>query len=135
VHRSSFGFVLPTASKKLKIARLYTRSGSPNDVLSTRPVWWTPTAKAKAKAKAIAIAGIVLGMKFLHSFGLTHGRLKPSNILFDEYDRIQIADLGIVDLIHVKMRRLCADLGQSLKHLRYSPVKSALRRSMYSRLH
>jgi serine/threonine protein kinase len=33
-------------------------------------------------------------MKFLHSFGLIHGGLKPSNVLFDEYHRIQIADLG-----------------------------------------
>jgi serine/threonine protein kinase len=45
-------------------------------------------------AKAIAVAGIVLGMKFLHSLRLIHGRLKPSNVLFDEYHRIQIADFG-----------------------------------------
>jgi serine/threonine protein kinase len=74
--------------KQLKIARLYIQSGSLKDVLSTRPLWWTPTAKA------IAIAEIVLGMKFLHSFGLMHGGLKPSNVLFDEYHRIQIADFG-----------------------------------------
>jgi serine/threonine protein kinase len=83
-----FGFVLPTASKELKIARLYARSGSLKDVLSARPLWWTPTAKA------IAVAGIVLGMKFLHNLGLIHGGLKPSNVLFDEYHRIQIADFG-----------------------------------------
>jgi serine/threonine protein kinase len=83
-----FGFVLPTASKQLKIARLYTRNGLLNDVLSTRPLWWTPTAKA------IAIAGIVLGMEFLHSLALIHGGLKPSNVLFDEYHRIRIADFG-----------------------------------------
>jgi ABC-type sulfate transport system permease component len=65
-----FGFVLPTASKGLRIAKLYARSGSLNDVLSARPFWWTPTAKA------IAAAGIVLGMKFLHSFGLIHCGLK-----------------------------------------------------------
>jgi serine/threonine-protein kinase len=81
-----FGFVLPTASKELKIVRLYTRSGSLKDVLSGRPFWWTPTAKA------IAVAGIVFGMRFLHSFGLIHGGLKPSNVLFDESHRIQIAD-------------------------------------------
>jgi serine/threonine-protein kinase len=33
-------------------------------------------------------------MKFLHSFGLIHGRLTPGNVLFDEYHRIQIADVG-----------------------------------------
>jgi serine/threonine protein kinase len=76
------------ASKELRIARLYTRSGSLNDVLSAHRLWWTPTAKA------IAVAGIVLGMKFLHSFGLIHGRLTPNNVLFDECHRIQIADFG-----------------------------------------
>jgi serine/threonine protein kinase len=81
-----FGFARPTASKELKMARSYTRSGSLKDVLLGRPLWWAPTAKA------IAIAGIVLGMKFLHSFGLIHGCLKPSNVLFDEDHRVQIAD-------------------------------------------
>jgi serine/threonine-protein kinase len=83
-----FGFVLLTASKELEIARLYSRSDSLNDALSARPLWWAPTAKA------IAVAGIVHGMKFLHSFRLIHGGLKPSNVLFDEYHRIQIADFG-----------------------------------------
>jgi serine/threonine protein kinase len=83
-----FGFVLPRASKELRIARSYTRSGSLQDVLLARPLWWAPTAKA------IAVAGIVLGMKFLHSFGLIHGSLKPSNVLFDESHRVQIADFG-----------------------------------------
>jgi serine/threonine protein kinase len=78
--------VFSRASKELKIARLSTRSGSLKDVLSARRLWWTPTA--------IAVAGIVLGMKFLHSFGLIHGGLKPNNVLFDEYHRIQIADVG-----------------------------------------
>jgi serine/threonine protein kinase len=58
------------------------------DFLSTRPLWWMPTAKA------IVIAGIVLGTKFLHSFGIMHGSLKPGNVLFDESHRIQIADFG-----------------------------------------
>jgi serine/threonine protein kinase len=71
-----FRFVLRTASKELKIARLYTRSGSLKDVLSASPLWWTLTA--------IAVAGIVLGMKFLHSFGVIHGSLKLWNVLFDE---------------------------------------------------
>jgi serine/threonine protein kinase len=58
-----FGFVLPATSKELRIARLYTRNGSLKDVLSVRPLGWTPTTKA------IVVAGIVFGMKFLHSSG------------------------------------------------------------------
>jgi serine/threonine protein kinase len=33
-------------------------------------------------------------MTFLHRFGLIHGGMKPSNVHFDEYHRIQIADFG-----------------------------------------
>jgi serine/threonine protein kinase len=40
------------------------------------------------------VPGFVLGMKFLHSFEVIHGSLKTSNVLFDEYRRIQIADFG-----------------------------------------
>jgi hypothetical protein len=43
-----FGFVLPTASRELKMARSYTRSGSLKDILLARPLWWAPTAKAIA---------------------------------------------------------------------------------------
>jgi serine/threonine protein kinase len=83
-----FGFVLPTASKELKIVRLYTRSGSLKDILSGRLLCWTPTGQA------IAIARIMLEMKFLHSFGVIHSALEPGNALFDELHRIQIADFG-----------------------------------------
>jgi serine/threonine protein kinase len=79
---ATFGFVLPIASKELKIARLYTWGGSLKDFLSARALWWTSTANA------IAVARIVLGMEFPYSFALIHGDLKPSNGLFDEYDRI-----------------------------------------------
>jgi serine/threonine protein kinase len=81
-----FGFVRPTASKELRIAKLYNRSGSLKGVCSVHPPWWTPTATA--------VAGIVIGMKFWHSFRLIHVGLKPSNVLFDESHRIQIANFG-----------------------------------------
>jgi serine/threonine protein kinase len=102
------------ASKKMKIARLYARSGSLKDFLSVRPLWWT----SKAKAKAIEVAGIVLGMNFLHSFKLIHGGLKSSNILFDEYHRIRIANFGKIDLIHVKVLLFVPELGLSLWHVK-----------------
>jgi hypothetical protein len=93
------------------------------------PLWWTPTAKA------IAVAGIVLGMKFLHSFGLIHCGLKPSNIFLMNLIELKLQILGEADLIRVEMPQLCPELRQSLQRLRCDPVKSGLRRSMYSRLH
>jgi hypothetical protein len=49
-----------------------------SEAISMNPVWWTPTAKAKVKA----IAGIVLGLRFAHSFGLIHGHLNSKYIVF-----------------------------------------------------
>jgi serine/threonine protein kinase len=43
--------------------------------------------------KSIAVVGIVLGLRFVHSFGLVCMNLKPSNILFDESHHIQLVDI------------------------------------------
>jgi serine/threonine protein kinase len=83
------GFVLPTDSTPLKTATLYYSCGSLEDVESSNPVWWTSTTKAKA------LAGIALGMKFAHEFGVAHGSLKPTNILFDEEHCVHIVDIGL----------------------------------------
>jgi serine/threonine protein kinase len=81
-----FGIVLPTDSTSLKIATLCCQSVSLNEVLANPPSWWTPTAKSKT------IAGIALGMRFAHSLDCAHGSLKPSNILFDSNQNVQIVD-------------------------------------------
>jgi hypothetical protein len=88
---SPIGFVLPSESevlRELKIARLYTEGYSLAEVLSTNPVWWTTTVKAQT------VLGIVLGLRFAHSFGLLHGHLTTSNIRFDVDHRVQITDFG-----------------------------------------
>jgi serine/threonine protein kinase len=51
--------------------------------------WWTNTRKA------ITVAGIVLGMREIHSHGLLHRDLKPENILFTEDFEVKIGDLGL----------------------------------------
>jgi serine/threonine protein kinase len=67
--------------------RTYYPIGSLEKILQTAPSWWTMTMKS------IAVVGIVLGLRFVHSFGLVCMNLKPSNILFDESHRIQIVDI------------------------------------------
>jgi serine/threonine protein kinase len=81
-----FGIVFPTDSTSLKIATLCCESVSLKEVLANPRSWWTPTAKSKT------IAGIVHGMGFAHSIGCVHGSLKPSNILFDNNENVQIVD-------------------------------------------
>jgi hypothetical protein len=82
-----FGFVVSSTWTEQKIVRAYVRIGSLEDVLQTSPSWWTVTVKS------IAVVGIVLGMRFVHSFRFTFGNLKQSTILFDESHRIQIVDI------------------------------------------
>jgi serine/threonine protein kinase len=82
-----FEFVVSSIWTELKIVRAYAPLGSLEEVLQTSPSWWTVTMKS------IAVAGIALGMRFVHSFGLVCGNLKPSNILFDESHQIQIVDI------------------------------------------
>jgi serine/threonine protein kinase len=82
-----FGFLASSTWTELKIVRAYAPIGLLEEVLQTSPSWWTVTMKS------IAVAGIALGMRFVHSFGLVCGNLNPSNIRFDEPHRIQIVDI------------------------------------------
>jgi serine/threonine protein kinase len=89
------GFVLPAESselRELKIVRLFVEGCSLAEVILTNPVWWTPKMKAKV------IAGIALGLRFVHSFGLIHGNLNSNNILLDETHRIEMIGFGWMDL-------------------------------------
>jgi hypothetical protein len=113
-----FGFVLPTPLKDLKIAILHTRSGLLNDSLSAHLFWWTP------RATAIAVIGIVLDLKFLHSFGWIHASLKPGSVLFER-----------CRLSRAKMRRLRAEWRSCLKRLRCGPAKSTLWKSINSHMY
>jgi serine/threonine protein kinase len=71
----------------------FMRNGSLAYVMSlvksgNRPSYWNNTNIA------IAIVGIVLGMKYLHSWDSVHGDLGPSSIFVDETGRVCIADFG-----------------------------------------
>jgi hypothetical protein len=78
------GFAL--AGRNWKIGRLYAAGGSLAEIISSKPAWWTPTAKAKT------VIGIALALRFAHGFGLVHSGLKANNILFDSRGLIQISD-------------------------------------------
>src|SRR6185369_9678918 len=47
-----------------------------------------------AEAGRIA-TGIASGLAHLHERGLVHRDLKPANVLFDEEDRVKLADFGL----------------------------------------
>jgi serine/threonine protein kinase len=83
---STIGVVLPSPLQELQIVRKYSSDGSLSDIKSASAEWWTPTAKVKA------IVGIVLGMRFAHSFGLLHEHLTGDNVVFDDDGLIQICD-------------------------------------------
>jgi hypothetical protein len=80
------GFVFEARSLELKVFGLYSENASLFEVLRANPAWWTPTVKAKA------VAGLVLGLRFVHSFGLIHGFLTTKNIHFDLNHRIEMTN-------------------------------------------
>jgi serine/threonine protein kinase len=95
---SPIGFVFPgelSKSGKLEIVELYAEYDSLAEIISSNPLWWTATMKAKT------IVGIVLGLRFAHSFGLLHGCLNTKNIYFDSDHHIQISDFGLIGLAHI----------------------------------
>jgi serine/threonine protein kinase len=91
----TIGVILQSPLQNLEIVRMYSVGGSLSEVISASPEWWTPTAKAKA------IVGVVLSMRFAHSYGLLHGHLTANNVVFDEDGVIQICDFCVQSLSEV----------------------------------
>jgi serine/threonine protein kinase len=91
----TIGVILQSPLQTLEIVRIYSGCGSLSEVISASPEWWTPTAKAKA------IVGVVLSMRFAHSFGLVHGHLTADNVVFEEDGVIQICDFCVKSLSEV----------------------------------
>jgi hypothetical protein len=87
---ASIGFVLAGGSRELKVIGLYSEGFVLVEVIGASPAWWIATAKAKA------VAGLVLGLRFVHSFGLIHGCLTTKTILFDSNRCIQMTDFSMV---------------------------------------
>jgi hypothetical protein len=83
---NTIGVVLRSPLQALQIVRLHSSGVSLSEVISRSPEWWTPTAKVKA------IVGIVLSMRFAHSFGLLHGHLTGDNVIFKDEGLIEICD-------------------------------------------
>jgi hypothetical protein len=80
------GPVFVAGSPELKSFGLSSESELLFEVIEASPRWRTPTAKAKA------VAGLVLGLRFVHSLGLIHGCFTTTKIVSDLNHRIQITD-------------------------------------------
>jgi hypothetical protein len=131
----TIGFAFSEAEGKLKIGRLHAAGGSLADVVSSKPAWWTPTAKAEA------VVGVALALRFAHELGLLHGGLNSWTVLFDGGGRIQIADFrpmrrdgGFSGEVRVR----CGSRRRMFRHLRCSSLTSwpgvlRLRRTLQTR--
>jgi serine/threonine protein kinase len=96
---STIGVVHPWSLHELQIVREYSSGCLLSEVLLRSPEWWTPTAKAKA------IVGIVLSMRFAHSFGLLHGDLTE--------DKVFLKDEGLIEIFDFCENSLSEVLGNS----------------------
>jgi serine/threonine protein kinase len=88
------GWKPPTAKEPAEIRTELAVNGSLNEVLTkarygARFPFWNPTGKG------ILICGIALGMRFIHSRGILHGDLKPSNVLLNGRAEALISDFGL----------------------------------------
>jgi hypothetical protein len=83
------GVVLPSQLNTFEIVGMHFDANSLPTIISTSPLWWTATAKVKA------IAGLVLGLRFAHSFGILHGHLTGNDIFLAEDGVIQITGFGL----------------------------------------
>jgi hypothetical protein len=80
-----------------RIVTPYMQNGSVQELIERMragepPSYWNPTNVVKI------ITGIILGMMFLHSQGVIHLDLKPSNLLIDEECNVKISDVGTARL-------------------------------------
>jgi hypothetical protein len=66
----------------------FAEYGSLAQVLANPPAFWDATTQA------VFICGLFLGLMYLHSKGLVHGNLNPSNILVTERGECLIAGFG-----------------------------------------
>jgi abelson tyrosine-protein kinase 1/abelson tyrosine-protein kinase 2 len=87
------GWAPPIGREPAQIRTEIAENGSLKDILEkvrceTRFPFWNPTGKA------ILICGIALGMRFVHSKGIIHGDLKPSNILLNDRGEPLMSDFG-----------------------------------------
>jgi serine/threonine protein kinase len=91
------GYSMPTEDHPARLATFCVDSCPLSSFLISNPGWWTGTAKS------ISVVGIVIGMKYVHSRGIVHQDLKPSNILLDqETHQLPICDFGSSRLFSVE---------------------------------
>jgi serine/threonine protein kinase len=88
------GWKPPTPKEPAEIRTELAENGSLSGILEqvsckTQFPFWDPTGKG------ILICGIALGMRFIHSKGIIHGDLKPSNILVNRPGEALISDFGV----------------------------------------
>jgi serine/threonine protein kinase len=94
------GYGLPVAQHPLQIGMTFAERGSLQDALDA-------CQKGKGTLSetdvAIIVCVIVLGLKHIHSCGLIHRELKPSQILIDERGYPSVTDLANKRLTDVQI--------------------------------
>ena len=90
------GYVLPCrlTQHRFGVFTDYVSGGSLSDVISMSSSSRDSVSWFDSTARVIIVAGIVHGMRYVHSRGIIHRDLKPSNVLLDERHHPQLCDFG-----------------------------------------
>jgi serine/threonine protein kinase len=92
------GCSLPMDDRPARIGMRFAANGSLKEAIAQRHDGTTPSFLDDTGI-AIIVCGIILGMQFIHSKGMIHRNLQPSNILINERGFACIGDLGNSRLI------------------------------------
>ena len=82
-----------------------SKSISLKQVITANPAWWT------LGEKAIVLIGIAHGIDYLHSCGIIHRDMKPSNVLLDHRRRPKICDFDISRVVCESSVEMTANIG------------------------
>jgi serine/threonine protein kinase len=93
------GFIRMGDSANVAVVTELMENGALPDNLSRKRRGKLPRLRSPTKISKI-VAGVVLGMRFMQSYGCVHGHLKPANILLDRQWRVRIADFGTSHFRH-----------------------------------
>jgi serine/threonine protein kinase len=106
------GLIAPTKTSGPRLLTEYRKDGSLLDVLArvelnNPPDFWTETGKLRM------ILSIISGFQYLHSEGIVHRELKPSDLIVSEDGSIEISDY-LTSFLENKKYTRASDVGAPL---------------------
>jgi serine/threonine protein kinase len=63
---------------------------------------------SRNKILEFIIACTILGLEYMHKYGVIHRDVKPENLVIDEYGYVRLTDLGIAHILTEEHAKDCS---------------------------